>query len=138
MFFANYNPRKYIKKVQELFCQAKKLFSAEIGKMTECHFWANVMLRQPCVRASGPLLLKSSRVLGCFIHQLFKCYIFYFHVHSDGRCIFELSAHDETNLITKRSVCKYRKVASSRPVYYSKVQGPGPKVTVHKDQIFPS
>ena len=32
----------------------------------------------------------------------------------------------------------YRKVASSRPVYYSKVQGPRPKVTVHKDQISPS
>ena len=30
---------------------------------------------------------------------------------------------------------KYCKVASCRPVYYSKVQGPRPKVTVHKDQI---
>ena len=27
------------------FCQAWKLFSAEIWKMSECHFWANVMLR---------------------------------------------------------------------------------------------
>ena len=33
---------------------------------------------------------------------------------------------------------KYRKVASSRPVYYSKVIDQGPKVTVHKDQISPS
>ena len=32
----------------------------------------------------------------------------------------------------------YRKVASSRPVYYSKVIGQRPKVTVHKDQISPS
>ena len=32
----------------------------------------------------------------------------------------------------------YRKVASSRPVYYSKVRGPRPKVTVHKGQISPS
>ena len=32
----------------------------------------------------------------------------------------------------------YRKVASSRPVYYSKVTGLRPKVTVHKDQISPS
>ena len=33
---------------------------------------------------------------------------------------------------------RYRKVASSRPVYYSKVIGQRPKVTVHKDQISPS
>ena len=33
---------------------------------------------------------------------------------------------------------RYRKVASSRPVYYSKVTGHRPKVTVHKDQISPS
>ena len=33
---------------------------------------------------------------------------------------------------------KYRKVASSRPVYYSKVTGLRPKVTVHKGQISPS
>ena len=32
----------------------------------------------------------------------------------------------------------YHKVASSRPVYYSKVIGQRPKVTVHKDQISPS
>ena len=32
----------------------------------------------------------------------------------------------------------YRKVASSRPVYYSKVTGLRPKVTVDKDQISPS
>ena len=32
----------------------------------------------------------------------------------------------------------YRKVASSRPVYYSKDTGLRPKVTVHKDQISPS
>ena len=32
----------------------------------------------------------------------------------------------------------YRKVASSRPVYYSKVIGQRPKVTVHKDHISPS
>ena len=34
--------------------------------------------------------------------------------------------------------CEYCKVASSRPVYYSKVTGLRPKVTVHKDQISPS
>ena len=40
------------------FCQARKLFSAEIWKMTECHFWADViMLRQPRV-SRGSLVLK--------------------------------------------------------------------------------
>ena len=32
----------------------------------------------------------------------------------------------------------YRKIASSRPVYYSQVTGQRSKVTVHKDQISPS
>ena len=34
------------------FYQAWKLFSAEIWKMLECHFWANVMLRQSRLQAS--------------------------------------------------------------------------------------
>ena len=34
------------------FCQAWKLLSAEIWKMSECHFRADVMLRQSRVRAS--------------------------------------------------------------------------------------
>ena len=38
--------------LQELFFQAGKLISAESWKMTECHFWTNVMLRQPHVRAT--------------------------------------------------------------------------------------
>ena len=46
---------------------------------------------------------KLSGVWGWFIYQLFKGYIFCFHVHSDGWCIFELSAH-ETNLMKKCSV----------------------------------
>ena len=38
--------------MQKPFHQAGKLFSAEIWKMAECHFWADVMLRQSHVRAS--------------------------------------------------------------------------------------
>ena len=38
--------------VGDFFSQAGKLFSADIWKMTKCHFWANVMLRQPHLRAS--------------------------------------------------------------------------------------
>ena len=34
------------------FYQAWKLFSADIWKMLECHFWANVMLRQSRLRTS--------------------------------------------------------------------------------------
>ena len=43
--FSKLQPQKLYKNVQEPFCQAWKLFSAEIWKMSECHFWANVMLR---------------------------------------------------------------------------------------------
>ena len=45
-------PPKLYKNMQELYCQAGKLFSVEILKMAECHFWANVMLRQSRVLAS--------------------------------------------------------------------------------------
>ena len=43
--FCKLQPPKLYKNVQEPFCQAWKLFSGEIWKMLECHFWANVMLR---------------------------------------------------------------------------------------------
>ena len=44
MIFAIYNPQR-LQKCAGIFCQVRKLFP------TEFHFWANVMLRQPCVRA---------------------------------------------------------------------------------------
>ena len=50
--FCKLQPQKLYKNVQEPFCQAWKLFSAEIWKMSECHFWANVMLRQSRLQAS--------------------------------------------------------------------------------------
>ena len=42
---------KVYKNVQDFFCHAEKLFSEKIWRMTEFHFWANVMLRQPRVPA---------------------------------------------------------------------------------------
>ena len=45
-------PPQLYKNVQELFCQARILFPVESWKMTECHFWTNVILRQPHVWAS--------------------------------------------------------------------------------------
>ena len=45
------HPKLY-KNVQELYCQAGKLFSAEILRMADCHFWTDVMLRQSRVQAS--------------------------------------------------------------------------------------
>ena len=43
--FCKLQPLKLYKIVQEPFCQAWKLFSAEIWKMLECHFWSDVMFR---------------------------------------------------------------------------------------------
>ena len=46
---------------------------------------------------------------GClFINYSFKGCILYFHVHSDGRYVFELFAH-ETNLMKKRSVMPWER-----------------------------
>ena len=50
--FCKLQPQKLYENVQGPFCQAGKLFSAEIWKMAKCHFWANVMLRQSRLRAS--------------------------------------------------------------------------------------
>ena len=44
--FYKLQPPKLYENVQEPFCQAWKLFSTEIWKMLECHFWADVMLGQ--------------------------------------------------------------------------------------------
>ena len=75
----------------------RNVFSAEIWKMSECHFWANVMLRQSRLRASRASPAQNSRVWGWFFPKTFQ------GLHLVGRCIFELSVH-ETNLMKKRSV----------------------------------
>ena len=59
------------------FCKAWKLFSAEIWKISECHFWANVMLIQPrcpVSRASSAQKLWGLRMV--LSQKLFKCYKF--------------------------------------------------------------
>ena len=45
------------------FYQAWTLFSSEIWKMLECHFWANVMLRQSCLWASRATPAQKSQSL---------------------------------------------------------------------------
>ena len=95
---------KVIQKCWKLFCQAVKLFSAEIWKMTACHVWADVMFRQPCIQASRASPAQKSRGLRVILFQkLFQGNIFCFLGDSFGRCIFEQYAC-ETNLKKKRSV----------------------------------
>ena len=56
-------PLDSFNKWKKSFCQARTLISAEIWKMTGFYFWANVMLRQPHVRASrAPPAQKSQGV----------------------------------------------------------------------------
>ena len=64
------------------------------SKMEECHFWADVILRQPRFRASRASLGKKSRGLRVVIIS----------GHSVGRYVLELFAC-ETNLKKKR-MCK--------------------------------
>ena len=72
--------------------------------MTECHFWADVMVRQPLVWASMASPAQKSRGLRVVSFQkLFKGYILCLLNNSDGQYVFELFAH-ETNLMKKRSV----------------------------------
>ena len=63
----------------DFFCQARKFFLAEISKMIKCHFWGNVMLRQPHDRASRAYLTQKLQALKVvLIQKLFKAYIFLF------------------------------------------------------------
>ena len=50
--FSKLQPPKLHRNVLEPFCRTRKLSSTELWKMEECHFWAVVMLRQSCLRAS--------------------------------------------------------------------------------------
>ena len=50
--FCKLQPQKVYKNVQEFFVAPGSFFSAEIWKITEFHFWAIVLLRQPLVQAS--------------------------------------------------------------------------------------
>ena len=84
------------KNVLEIFCQADKLFSAEIWKMTKCRFCFNVMLRQP--------LIQASRGWGWLYSKNFSWAIFFYLLrNSFGWLVFELFAC-ETNLQEKHRV----------------------------------
>ena len=62
---------------ENFFCQAWKLFSADIWKMLECHFWTYVMLRQSRVGASRASPAQRSQDLRVvYSKNLFKGYIF--------------------------------------------------------------
>ena len=75
--------------------------------MADCHFWANILLRQSLFWASRASPAQKSKGLRMVCFKNFsRATFFCFHVHSDGRCIFELSAH-EKNLMKKRSVSMY-------------------------------
>ena len=78
MFVSNYNPQNYTK--------ATKPFSAESCNMTECHFWTNLMLRQPHVRVSrvSPAQeLQGLRVL--YSKNFSRTNFFLFSGNSSGR-----------------------------------------------------
>ena len=101
---------------ERLFSYSEKLFSAEIWKMPGCHFWANVMLKRPHVRASRS---KVTRFEGGLFKKLFKVYIFCFLVHSDWQYLFifswnkfdekrSVSSNTQLNLVsffTERTLC---------------------------------
>ena len=85
MILENYNPQSCIKIciekiVQQPFCKAWKLFSAEIWKMLECHFWAYVMLRQSRLWASraSPAQASKSRGLRMVLSKNFSRATFLF------------------------------------------------------------
>ena len=72
--------------------------------MADCHFWADVMLRQSHVRASRASPAQKWRGLRVVLFQkLFKGYILCFLGNSFGQYVFKLFAY-ETNLKKKRSV----------------------------------
>jgi hypothetical protein len=68
--FCKLKLQKLSKNVQELFCQARKLF---LQKFEKWHFWANVMSRQPRVWASRASPAQKARGLRVVLFQkLFK------------------------------------------------------------------
>ena len=86
------------------FYQVWKLLSAEIWKTFECHFSANVMLRQSRLLASRASPAQKLQGLRVVCSKNFSRATFFFSLgHIVGRYILELFAR-ETNLMKKRSV----------------------------------
>ena len=85
-----------------------KFFSAQIWKRTECHFWADVILRQPNFQASRAFCAQKLRFLRVVLFQkLFK--VFCFLGHSVGRYGFEWNKFDEKAQCV--AVCRITNVA---------------------------
>ena len=79
-WFLQITTPKVVHRCLKIFCQARKLFSAEIWKITACHFWADVMSRQPRIQASRASPAQKSRGLRVIssstfegLHFLFSC-----------------------------------------------------------------
>ena len=104
MIFDKVQPPKLDRNVQEPFWQAGKLFSAEIWKMAECHFWANVMLRHGHAWASRASPTQKPQGLRVVCSKKFSMATFFcFLGHLFGGQLFELFAR-ETNLKKQSSV----------------------------------
>ena len=81
MIFANYNPQNCTKKNSRFFVESRNFF---LQKLEECHFWANVVSRQPQVRASRASPSQKYQNLRVVYSSTFQGLHFCFHVHSDG------------------------------------------------------
>ena len=89
---------------EKFFCQVWKLFSADIWKMLECHFWANVMLRQSHFQASRISPAQKPQVLRVVCSKKISTATFFVFWNSYRRQLFELFAR-ETNL-KKQLACR--------------------------------
>ena len=52
MIFANYNPQSYTKMLETFLSSRETFFLQKFEKLQHVLFWADVMLRQPRIRAS--------------------------------------------------------------------------------------
>ena len=99
--FATY-PQNYTKKCRSFFVKPRNFFLQKFEKCQNVIFgpmycWDSLMFRP-----LGLLLIKSSG-FDVVYSSTFQGLLFYFHVHSEGRYVFEIFAH-ETNLTKKHSV----------------------------------
>ena len=97
------------------FYQAWKLFSAEILKILECHFGADVMLRQSRLRASRASPAQKSKSLRVVYSKKFSraTFLVSWVTYLLGRYVFELSTR-ETNLMKKCSVSSSKRALRSQ------------------------
>ena len=72
MIFANFNPKSYKKKCAETFLTSNETFFYKNLNMTNCHFGANVMLRQLPVQGSRASHAQKSRDLRVVYYKNFS------------------------------------------------------------------